>query len=181
MIILGYDWWIKKKCGECWVWEPLEWQGKSCREFFFRVLFRELVLPRESLRMPRGGELRQGRTKMEEPQCDPGTRLSANTAVVSLEREERQLWIWFQLHLVKIELSLANRQEMRRRWLFPGLLSCVLPFPFIGIKIIMSHDDNVFSGCLEAAILSAHKYLWEWMNQRVWKCTLWASYYSTWA
>lgn len=68
--------------------------------------------------------------------------------------------------LVKIAHSLASRQEMRRGRFFPRLLLFMLPFPFIGIKIIMSRGGDVFSQCPEAAVLSAHKYLWEWMYQR---------------
>lgn len=41
----------------------------------------------------------------------------------------------------------------------------MLPLAFIGVKIIMSCDGDVFSQCPEAAILSAHKYLWEWKKQ----------------
>lgn len=67
---------------------------------------------------------------------------------------------------VKIEPSLAQRQEMEKgRQLCLNLLSFMLPFPFIDIKILMSRDGDVFSWCPEAAVLSAHKYLQEWMSQ----------------
>lgn len=59
----------------------------------------------------------------------------------------------------------------RRRWLFPRLLSFMLPFPFIGIRLIMSRGGDVFSWCPEAAILSAHKYLCGWIKWKVWKWT----------
>lgn len=47
------------------------------------------------------------------------------------------------------------------RWLFPRLLSFVLPCPITDIRIIMLCDGGVFSQCPEAAFLSAHKHLWE--------------------
>ena len=56
----------------------------------------------------------------------------------------------------------GNEEGMKA---LPQLLPFMLPFPFIGIKILMSCDSDVFSRCPEAAILSAHKYLREWVSQ----------------
>lgn len=54
------------------------------------------------------------------------------------------------------------------RWLFPRLLSFLLPCPITDIRIIMLQcDGGVFSHCPEAAFLSAHKHLWEWVNYSV--------------
>lgn len=65
----------------------------------------------------------------------------------------------------------AGNEEERR--LFPRLLPCMLPFPITGIRSITSCDGagGGFSQCPEAAPLSAHKHLWEWLNRRVWKWT----------
>ena len=71
---------------------------------------------------------------------------------------------------IKTAHSLASRQEMRRGC-FPQIIIIYASFPFIGIKVITLQDGDVFSQCPEAAVLSAHKYLWEGMNQRVSKWT----------
>lgn len=97
-----------------------------------------------------------------------------------VDGDEGQIWIRFPCILSKQHTA----WQAGRKWgedAFPRLLSFMLPFPFIGIKVITLQDGDVFFQCLEAAVLSAHKYLWEGTNQRVSKWTFWVSHYSIWA
>ena len=63
--------------------------------------------------------------------------------------------------LLPVKAMHGKQAGNEERWLFPRLLSFMLPCPITGIRIIMLCDGGVFSRCPEAASLSAHKHLWE--------------------
>lgn len=70
--------------------------------------------------------------------------------------------------LLPVKATHGKQAGNEARWLFPRLLSFMLPCPITDIRIIILRDGGVFSQCPEAAFLSAHKHLWEWVNHRLW-------------
>jgi hypothetical protein len=92
-------------------------------------------------------------------------------AVTVLTETEGQMQMCFPASYQNAALPGTLAGNEKERWLFPRLLSFMFPFPITGIRIITLHDVGVFSKCPEAAALSAHKHLWEWMNHRVRKWT----------
>lgn len=73
-----------------------------------------------------------------------------------------------EFSLLPVKATHGKQAGNEARWLFPRLLSFMLPCPITDIRIIMLRDGGVFSQCPEAAFLSAHKHLWECVNYRVW-------------
>lgn len=63
--------------------------------------------------------------------------------------------------LLPVKATHGKQAGNEARWLFPRLLSFMLPCPITDIRIIILRDGGVFSQCPEAAFLSAHKHLWE--------------------
>lgn len=123
-----------------------------------------------SLKQQRGqsgpGEDKDG-ALCQETRESPGWNQEHQLAAVPLSTETGgQMQMSFCCFLSKART--ANRQEMRRDGFFPRLLSFVLPCPITDIRIIMLRDGGAFSQCPEAAFLSAHKHLWEWVNHRGW-------------
>lgn len=112
--------------------------------------------------------LDQRRSRME-PGDQRESRMKLRTPICSSATCDRD---WGtdanEFLLLPVKATHGKQAGNEARWLFPRLLSFILPCPITDIRIIMLRDGSVFSQCLEAAFLSAHKHLWEWVNHRVW-------------